>query len=115
MSGRVCLGGCCRLLAEAVDVRDTGEPRRMLVVSCRPVDVSVTREQVRPELQRVWLERLRYCCHEAHHLRIEPDAGIRYFIIQTDSEAFDVTGSLYRCFPWPVSTSIAPSHRRRWR
>jgi hypothetical protein len=86
LSGSALLGG--------VEVRETGEAGNMLVGTCRAAVAAVAPEQVAAELERIWLERLRYGYREAHELTIEPRAVTLRFITQIDPGAFYVTGSL---------------------
>src|SRR5262249_10119582 len=75
-------------------VKKTGDPERMIEARCEPAAEALTIPEVIAEIERVWMEELRYRHFEAHAV-IHHDHEVSLdFVTLLESGSFYVTGRI---------------------
>jgi Phospholipase_D-nuclease N-terminal len=88
------LAGSDLLDADSVEVeRHAGNPEELIVARCTPAE-DVNFEQAAAEIERIWVDLLRYRFFESHEFTTKEDRSVFQFVTQIERGGMYVTGTI---------------------
>ncbi len=82
----------------AATARKTGGHAHLIEVQCHPATPDLPREVIMDEIERLWLEELRYDDFEAHTIELADEHGILDFVTVTRDQRLYISGMIVAHF-----------------